>query len=171
MNGIPQISFRIARIKRLFLIAQILVAIIIVNTVIADSTGTITGKVINGKTGLPPLDAKVTIVELNRQVPVYPYDGKYIVRDIPPGFYSLKVECDYYETATIDSIEVGSNLLVKQNIMLKRSPIMCIMYKPKCFQFYSNDMKDARPIISLYWRLQYANPYSTVDKLITIWAQ
>lgn len=102
MNRTPQIRIRF----ELLLLIAVLLMVVFSNLVYADSTGTITGKVISSKTGLPPLDAKVTIVDLSRQVPVYPYDGKYIIQDIPPGFYTLKVECNYYETTTIDSIEV-----------------------------------------------------------------
>jgi hypothetical protein len=171
MNRIPQISFRTASIKGLFLIAEVLAAIILINTAFADSTGTIMGKVINTKTGLPPLDAKVTIIELNRQVPVYPYDGKYIIRDIPPGFYSLKFECDYYNILIVDCVEIDSNILVKQNIMLMRSPIILFSFITRSYPSFSNIMIDARPVISLIYKLHDANPYGTVDKLIAIWAQ
>ena len=156
------------KIPKLILLA--LLTAFAINSALADSTGAIIGKVVNATTALPPLDAKVTIVELNREVPVCPVDGKYFIQDIPPGIYSLKVECDYYETATIDSIEVDLNSLITQNTA-KLSPIIGYFLKPRCYQFYTNDMKDARPIISLCWRLFYQHQNKTVGELISIYAR
>jgi hypothetical protein len=167
MNKTPHAKIRFER----FMLMAGLSIVILSGYAFADSTGTITGKIVIAKTGLPPLDAKVTIVELNRQVPVYPYDGKYIIQDVPPGFYSLKIECDYYETANVECIEVDSNLYITRNIVLNRSPKVFSMLKPGSYQFYTNDMKDARPIISLCWRLYYQHQNKTVGELISIYAR
>jgi hypothetical protein len=156
------------KIIRLIFVALLL--IFVYNISIADSTGAISGKVIVGKTGLPPLGAKVRIIELNREVSVCPVDGKYFIQDIPTGYYSLKVEYNCYDTVIADCVEIDSILWIAQNMALKL--VYRLPYAEMGFpEMFSNCTYDLRPIIDLRWRLQYANPYGTVDKLITIWAQ
>jgi hypothetical protein len=106
MNRIPQISFHTASIKRLFLIVEFLMTIILINTAIADSTGTIMGMVVDKRTNRAVLQATIKLKELNCRINLDTTYGLYEFWYIPSGTYTLMAEylgndCELAEKVTI----------------------------------------------------------------------
>ncbi|MFH2049138.1 MAG: von Willebrand factor type A domain-containing protein [bacterium] len=79
--------------------------LIIANTVLqAAGNGTIEG-VVTDKAGKPIIGASVQVVGTNRGA-VTDFDGRYIIKRMEPGVYSIRITHLEYETIQIDSIVV-----------------------------------------------------------------
>jgi hypothetical protein len=164
MNRIPQISFRIARIKRLFLIAGILLTIILINTAIADSSGAITGIVTDSLTGLPIPGARVIIDSTSMGAMVNPVDGTYVILNVPLGKYMLRTDCIGYNKCTTTNVTVNADSITEINFKLNSAVIKC----------GDIDLYDGPPLItkdvSKITRLNKSHlnalPYQSIDKVI-----
>ena len=109
------------RPKKAIIIMLILTPfLIIANTVLqAAGNGSIEG-VVTDKAGKPIIGASVQVVGTNRGA-VTDFDGRYIIKRMEPGVYSIRITHLEYETIQIDSIvvkedtstELSSNLEFK----------------------------------------------------------
>ncbi len=84
-------------------------------------TGGIEGTVTDPSGAVVP-NAKVTITELgtNRAIPLTTNEfGRYAVRNLLPGLYSIRIEAPSFSTRTIDNVSVSSGQVVNGNATLE----------------------------------------------------
>nr|WP_240894616.1 TonB-dependent receptor [Fodinibius halophilus] len=84
--------------------------------------GKIVGKVVDAKTGEAIIGANVSITGTTKGAAT-DLDGKYAIRDVAPGFYSITVSYISYAKKTITGVEVGSGQKTKLNITLQPETI------------------------------------------------
>lgn len=82
--------------------------------------GTIKGKILDGGNGEPVPFANVTLLSGGEQVlgTTTDFDGKYVLKPIPPGTYDLQVSYVGFQTKKIAGVVVKSDKNVEQNIKI-----------------------------------------------------
>ncbi len=100
----------------------LLIAILAI-CVFAQETGNITGRINDAEIGKTLSGANVRIESLNRSAGA-DTDGRYSLRNIPAGVYSIKVSHIGYSTQIIDDVEVQAGMETALDIRLVSSPIM-----------------------------------------------
>ena len=98
---------------------MILTSILLMVTLILNAAeiGKIKGIVTDSQTGNPIIGASVFIVGTSISTQT-DFEGKYIIRDIKPGKYNLKVTHINYNSVTIQDIKIKADISVIQNISL-----------------------------------------------------
>ena len=86
----------------------------------AASTGQIKGLLTDKETGEPVYGASIQVVGTAKGA-LSDFDGKYIIRHIDPGTYSIKISHLEYSTVTIENIVVSSDLTNEQNLKLEKN--------------------------------------------------
>ncbi len=71
----------------------------------AQTTGTITGRVVDGVTGDPLASAEIRLVELGRAT-ITGDDGRFVLAGVPTGRYTVRVELLSYRPASIERVEI-----------------------------------------------------------------
>jgi len=104
MNKPPQIKIRFGR---LLLIAGLLVAFISCPAH-ADTTGTITGHILDIKTGAAIPGATIYIQDTKLVAVANPNTGDYIINDIPSGVYRLRCSAICYLEQFEESVYIDS---------------------------------------------------------------
>ncbi len=91
----------------------LLLAVFLIN---AADNGSISGKLTNGKTGLPIVGATVMIIGTNFGA-VTDINGTYTIENVPPGEYTLRFSALGFKTLELSEVTVSSS--VKEIIDLK----------------------------------------------------
>lgn len=102
--------------KVLFIILSILV--VVGSTVFAASTGKITGKVTDQKTGEPIAGANI-IVEGTYFGSASDIDGNYFILNVPPGTYTIKCQVIGYKTYIKQNLVINADLTTRCDFPLE----------------------------------------------------
>ena len=96
--------------------------IIVPLLLIAGTTGKIAGKIVDKATNEPLVGANVVVVgtTLGASVDV---DGSYVILNIPPGVYSLRVSMIGYSTKTITGVRVIVDQTSSVNVTIDASSV------------------------------------------------
>lgn len=97
-----------------FLLASILVITVLA---LAGETGQIKGTITAAETGNPVVGASIQIVGTTRGA-LTDFNGKYVIANLKPGSYTLKITHLDFQVAEIKSVSVVSDLPTTQNITL-----------------------------------------------------
>jgi len=100
----------------------ILLACFFGNSAFAGTTGKLTGKVTDKKTGEPLPFVNVTLEETNIGAAT-DLDGKYIILNIPPGKYNVKFQYIGYQAVVVENIQISIDLTTNQDAELEESSI------------------------------------------------
>ncbi len=73
----------------------------------AQTTGTISGRVVDAATGAPLAGAEILIEQSGRSVPSSE-DGRFVLAGVPTGVYTVRVELLSYRTLRVEQVEVRS---------------------------------------------------------------
>lgn len=89
---------------------------------VGSTTGKITGKIINSKTGEPVYDATITIKNGNiTRVTKSDYNGVYAVNELPEGTYTINVSHITYGNKKLEDVKIVSKDVTTQDIVLQES--------------------------------------------------
>ncbi|MGB9665332.1 MAG: TonB-dependent receptor, partial [Ignavibacteria bacterium] len=88
----------------------------------AGTTGKITGKVVDAKTGEPIPSVNIIIEGTNFGTATH-IDGFYIINNVPPGVYTLVISAIGYEKKIIRNVKVSADFTTKLNIELSEEVV------------------------------------------------
>ncbi|UCG60341.1 MAG: carboxypeptidase-like regulatory domain-containing protein [Candidatus Zixiibacteriota bacterium] len=97
-----------ASILILILVPISFLFICMMSSVSASETGKIIGQLTDAGTGQPIVGASVIIVGTRRGA-MTDFDGQYVISELRPGIYTLKISHLDYETVTIEGVEVKTD--------------------------------------------------------------
>lgn len=83
----------------------------------AQETGRIAGTIVDSETGEPLFSASILVVETS-QGAVADFDGNYLIRNLVPGSYTVKVSYISYATQTITGVEIVAGETLTLDIAL-----------------------------------------------------
>ena len=83
----------------------------------AQTTGKISGDIVDSETNNPIIGANVIIVGTNLGAAT-DIDGSFYIINIPPGIFDLQISYIGYETTIIKDIKVSVNRTSHQNISI-----------------------------------------------------
>src|ERR1051326_2828717 len=103
-------------------VSVFMLVLLIPSTARAQSTGQISGNVMDESSGEPVIGANVLIVgtTLGASADV---DGKYIIRRIPSGIYDVKVSNVGYATKTITGVAIEGEKPVTLNVNIAQETV------------------------------------------------
>jgi TonB-dependent receptor len=108
-------------VKRLtHILAIVLIVISSINSVKAQSTGKISGKITDKKTGETLIGATV-LVQGSTKGAATNVNGNYILAGLAPGTYTLLVRYVGYSTKSISEVEVKANEVTSLSVVLEAS--------------------------------------------------
>ncbi len=87
--------------------------------VFSAATGQIKGRLTDKETGEPIYGASVMVVGTNRGS-LTDFDGRYLIKQLEPGTYQLKVSHLEYNTATITNVKVQSDITEEASLQLTK---------------------------------------------------
>lgn len=88
----------------------------------AGTTGKLTGKVTDKKTG-EPLPFVNVVIDGTSLGAATDLDGKYTILNIPPGRYSVKYQYVGYQTVVIQNIQISIDLTTTQDAILEETAV------------------------------------------------
>jgi hypothetical protein len=83
-----------------------------------DTTGTITGYVLDKKTNLAIPGARVQIKGTTIGAMVNPIDGSYVIKNVPPGTDTIIASCIGYNNMPVKNIIIRTGLMTAVNFIL-----------------------------------------------------
>jgi len=101
---------------------MIVVLVLLSAVLLAQDTGTISGKVTDKDTGEPLAGSRIILVGTSIGASS-DMDGNYQIKDIPVGTYTLKAACMGYVDVRIERVKVKKNKNTKINIHLEAKKI------------------------------------------------
>ncbi len=109
--------------KAQFLIKRVLIALIMIvipMSIFAQGLGSISGKVTDKQTGETVIGAGVKISGTNKGI-MTDVDGRYILRDLTPGTYTLEVLYIGYSTKQITDVIVKAGVSTPVDVIIEES--------------------------------------------------
>jgi len=106
-------------LKKIFTVT---VSFFLINFTLLAQTGKITGKVTDTQTGEPLIGANILILNTNFGSAT-DVNGEYIITQVPPGDYDLRVSYIGYQNVTIQNIRVTSGLTQEVNFKMPSQTI------------------------------------------------
>ena len=94
------------------------VSIFVVSITSYAQSGRISGTIVDGETGDPLFSASVLVVETSSGA-VADFDGNYLIKDLQPGSYTLRVSYISYATQTITDVVVIADEVTKIDIAMQ----------------------------------------------------
>ncbi len=119
MFGARRNSLALSRAVVIAGLVVLLALVLLPSTVLAQATGSISGKVTDSKTAEGMPGAQIVIKGTNRGAATDP-DGAYTIRNVPPGTYTVFVRFIGYFTEETQ-VEVSANTAATANFQLKQS--------------------------------------------------
>lgn len=104
------------------IIKKLILLITIPTLVFAGTTGKLTGKVIDKKTG-EPLPFVNVVIEGTSLGAATDLDGKYTILNIPPGKYSVKFQYVGYQTVVIQNVQISIDLTTTQDVIMEETAV------------------------------------------------
>jgi TonB-dependent receptor len=117
-NSFAPNYFSVKKLLPVFLIIQLIS--LAINTVYAQSTGKISGKITDKNTGEALIGATV-LIQGSTKGAAADVNGGYLLAGIAPGTYTLLVRYVGYETKAISQIEIKPDLVTRLDINLTAS--------------------------------------------------
>jgi len=109
--------------KRLFLLLPIiLIFMFAVQSIQAQTTGKISGKVVDAVTNDPLVGANV-LIEGTSLGTAAGLSGEFFIINVPPGIYTLKIQMMGYETVRYENMKVSVNRTTEAAIKMKETII------------------------------------------------
>lgn len=105
---------------RFALVAVLVLAILAPASLFAAAVGQIKGTITDKESGEPVVGASVLIVGTTRGA-MTDFDGKYMIRQVEPGTYTLRVSHLDYKTVDITEVQVNADLTTEQNMAMTKS--------------------------------------------------
>jgi hypothetical protein len=99
-----------------------LFALLVASAVMAQAPGTISGKVVDKSNNEPLIGANVFIVGTSMGM-VTDLDGRYLLRSVPPGTYTIRISFISYQSVTVDQVKVESAKDTRLNMTLSADAI------------------------------------------------
>lgn len=136
--------------------------------IFAGTTGKLTGKVTDAQTGEPLLGANIIIVESSLGAAADAH-GKFLILNIPPDTYRIKISYLGYETLVIEGVKIVVDQTTNLSIQLKQKSVevgeVVVTAKTPLIQ------KDLTSSISVLTREEIeALPVSTFTELLSLQA-
>ncbi len=103
-------------LRRCFWLAGI--ALILVSTVLAGTTGKVAGKVLDATTGEPLYGVNVLLEGTNLGAATSA-DGRYFILNVPPALYSVRAQYIGYAMTTIQNVRVTVDITTEVNFDLE----------------------------------------------------
>jgi len=100
----------------------ILFAFLFTSTLMAQTPGTISGKVVDKSNNEPLIGANVFLIGTSIGM-VTDLDGRYMIRSVPPGTYSIRISFISYQSVTVDQVKVESAKDTRLNMTLSAEAI------------------------------------------------
>ncbi len=91
-------------------------------SIFAGTTGKLTGRVIDAKTGEPLPFVNITLVGAPIGAAT-DMDGKYVILNIPPGKYSVKFQYIGYQSKIVENVSISIDLTTKLDIELSDTSV------------------------------------------------
>jgi outer membrane receptor for ferrienterochelin and colicin len=107
------------RIAKSILLTFLLIALFLTN-IFAQTTGKITGKVIDIETGTPLIGVNI-VVEGTPYGSATDKDGNFYIVNLYPGLYILRAQMIGYETVIVKNIEVSVNRTVYLDVKMRQT--------------------------------------------------
>ncbi|MCX7875103.1 MAG: TonB-dependent receptor [Melioribacteraceae bacterium] len=104
------------------IITKLILLITIPTFVFAGTTGKLTGKVIDKKTG-EPLPFVNVVIEGTSLGAATDLDGKYTILNIPPGKYSVKFQYVGYQSVVIQNVQISIDLTTTQDVVMEETAV------------------------------------------------
>ena len=92
-----------------YLVKTFLIMTLFSAVLTAGQTGKITGKVLDQETGNPLPGVNVLLENTSMGAATDP-EGKFVILDIPPGLYTVKLSFIGYATVTIENVRSTADL-------------------------------------------------------------
>ena len=107
--------------KKTFTVLLLLVAFFTAS-IFAGTTGKLTGKVTDKKTGegLPFVSVMLEGTSIGAQTDI---DGKYTILNIPPGKYNLKIQYVGYQTKIVQNVQISIDLTTTQDVTIDETAV------------------------------------------------
>ncbi len=99
---------------KLTLAVLALVSLIAAAIIMAAPTGQISGTIVDSQTNLPIAGASIAVVGTNRGA-VTDSSGNFLIKEIPPGNYTLRITGVGYQTVELKQVTVESGLTLELN--------------------------------------------------------
>ena len=151
---------------RFVLLVLLVFAVMIPASVFGAAEGQIKGKVTARESGNPVVGASVLIVGTTRGA-MTDFDGNYIIRQVEPGTYTLRISHLDYQNVDITDVVVRSDLTTEQNMALAQDEIgldekITVMGERDILDRFevSNQQTISKEVIA-------SRPVTTVDDLLT----
>jgi hypothetical protein len=109
-------------VQKFLLLFSIVLCLVVLDISFAQSSGSITGKVIDANLGEGIIGANI-LVEGTTIGAASDLDGNYSIKNLKPGKYNLVVSCISYTKSTITEIEINSEKNTIVNVSLKPETI------------------------------------------------
>ncbi len=107
--------------RRIFTLVAILL-FSLTSIFIAGTTGKLTGKVTDKETGEPLPFVNITIVGTNIGAAT-DINGNYVILNIPPGKYTVKVQYIGYQTIIAEDVRIAVDLTTRQDFQMTPSTV------------------------------------------------
>ena len=92
-----------------------------------DTTGSITGRILDAGDGLPLPGAWVKIDGTNLGAGVNPLDGSFLIENIQPGDYILIAHCLGYAELVAEGVPIKTGETTRLNFILNPETIIIVM--------------------------------------------
>jgi hypothetical protein len=93
----------------------------------ADTTGSVTGRILDAGDGLPLPGARVKIGGTNLGAVVNPLDGSFLIENIQPGEYTLIAHCLGYAELAAEVIPIKAGETTRLNFVLNPETVIMVM--------------------------------------------
>ena len=107
---------------RKFLLFLVSVTLLLSNLIWAGTTGKLTGTITDATTGEPLPFVNITLVGTVMGAAT-DLDGKYVILNIPPGRYVVKVQYLGYQTKLVENVSVSIDLTTNLDVELSEAAV------------------------------------------------
>ncbi len=110
------------RFKTIVALLLVLTCVIFVHTSFAGITGKVSGKVVDASSGEPLPGANI-VIENTQRGAASDLNGEFIIINIPPGTYTLRVSMMGYKSQIIENVQVSIDLTTPVTARLQETSI------------------------------------------------
>lgn len=104
------------------IISLILISFFLIQSSFAGTTGKLAGKVVDAKTKEPLPFVNIILVGTNLGA-ASDMDGNYVILNIPPGTYTVRVQYIGYQTLVVENVQINVDLTTTRDFELVESAI------------------------------------------------
>jgi hypothetical protein len=104
------------------IVSLILISFALIQISFAGTTGKLAGKVIDANTKEPLPFVNIILVGTNLGA-ASDMDGNYVILNIPPGTYTVRVQYVGYQTLVVENVQINVDLTTKRDFELVESAV------------------------------------------------